>query len=94
MNHTIIILLALIGLAAHFLKKLREAKMAGTQISIRQYYLANPYSSLLSIVFCIGGLVMLWDSVELTKVTAFTLGYMSDSVVAAVMQRHGYADQS
>jgi len=88
MNEIIIVLLALFGLVAHYLKKLIEEKNAtGEIISIKKYYLSNPYTSLSSIVLCVAGIAMLWGSDELTRITAFTLGYMSDSAIGMIMQR-------
>lgn len=87
MNEIIIVLLALLGLVAHFLKKLIEAKQSGNGVTFRQYYLANPYSTLSSVVLCLAGMAMLWGSDELTRVTAFMLGYMADSVISAIIRR-------
>lgn len=88
MESIILIVLALIGLVAHYLKKLIEARNATGQIvSPKSYYLANPYTSLSSLMLCAGGMLMLWGSEELTRVTAFGLGYMADSMISMIMRR-------
>jgi len=87
MESLIIIGLAILGLLSHFIKKVIEAKQAGDPITIKEYYISNPYKSIYSILICAGGIMMLWGSDELTRVTAFTFGYMSDSVVAMMNRK-------
>lgn len=85
----IYILLATLGLIAHFLKKLVEVKNStGRLVRPSDYWLANPYTSLSSIVLCAAGLLMLWGTDELTRMSAFTFGYMADSVINMLMKRH------
>ena len=88
MNELIIVALAICGLLSHFLKKLWDIKQqTGQVISPKVYFIRNPYQSVFSVVMCISGVLMLWGSPELTKVTAFTFGYMSDSVASMIRQR-------
>lgn len=89
MEEVIIVLLSVIGLAAHFAKKLWDIKKAtGQTISIKEYWLGNPYQSAFSVLMCMAGLLMLWGSAELTRTTAFMIGYVADSVSSAIKQRN------
>lgn len=89
MSTAILILLPILGLLAHYLKKFIEVKNAtGEIVSPKVYFADNPYTSLSSVVLCVAGMAMLWGSDELTKVTAFMLGYMSDSAISMIMRRH------
>lgn len=83
----IILSLAILGLISHFLKKMIELKKLGIKITVKQYYFEHPLESISSIVLCFAGILMLWGSDELTRITAFTFGFMSDSVVAMVLKR-------
>jgi len=87
MEALIIILLALLGLLSHFLKKMVELKKSGIKVTFKSYYYDNPLESISTIVLCFAGILMLWGTAELTRITAFTFGFMSDSIIAMVMKR-------
>lgn len=86
----IIIALTVCGLFLHFLKKVKEMGKAGTPITLHQYYVKNFDSTIFSVVACAAVLLVLWGSPELTKVTALTIGYVSDSALGAFVKRSGF----
>jgi len=78
----------LYGLATHFLKALSQIKTGtGQFISPRVYYLSNPYQTILSVVGAVAGFSLLYGTDELTKASAFMMGYMADSAVDVIGQR-------
>lgn len=80
MDTAILVLLLILGLASHLLKKVvAEVRAGNRDISIRSYWLENPYPTALGIVGAVTGFVLLYDTPELTKLTAWGLGYMCDS---------------
>lgn len=87
MNDIILVLLLLGGMASHFLKKLIEARQSGNDFDLIQYFKANPYQTALSIISGFVGFFALYGTAELTRVTAFGLGYMCNSVADIVGER-------
>ena len=75
------------GQLLHVLKKVKELEERTPEVTIRKYVLRHKYGVLFSLV---GGLVayaMLFEMGELSAVTAFMAGYMSDSLIDAAASR-------
>ena len=89
MEHFIIVLLAILGLVTHFLKKVIEDRENNPTETLKNYYTKNPYQTAMSIAACVVGMLALWGTDDMTRTTAFMLGYMSDSAVAIIKKRTG-----
>lgn len=76
-----------LGLASHFLKDLIRLAAEGNMLTLRQYWLKNPYQTVLSIIGAIVGYVALGSSGQLTALTAFGAGYMANSVADLIGKR-------
>lgn len=87
MNDIILVLLLICGMASHFLKKVVEARANGEIITLRRYFADHPYQTVLSVVSGLVGFFALYGTAELTKVTAFGLGYMCNSVADVIGSR-------
>ena len=75
------------GQVLHILKKVKELEERTPEVTIRKYVLRHKYGVLFSLV---GGLVayaMLYEMGELSAVSAFMAGYMSDSLIDAAASR-------
>lgn len=75
------------GQVLHILKKVKELEERNPRITIRRYVRRHVYGVLFSLV---GGLVayaMLFEMNELSAVSAFMAGYMSDSLIDAAASR-------
>lgn len=92
------VMMLIYGLAAHFLKALGQIKKnTGVLITPRQYYLSNPYQTALAFIGSIVGYAIFIPDIDnpapdvarVILATAFTIGYMADSVVDMVGQRSG-----
>lgn len=77
----------LAGMLAHFLKKVIEERRAGRLVTLKAYWLANPYATAFSVLGAVAGFVALAGTAELTKLTAFGLGYACDSAASMVGER-------
>lgn len=73
--------LAALGLTVHLLKKLKEANTSGVRITALEYVKDNPYHSVLSVIGAVLGLVLIEQQGMLNPVTAFSCGYMGNSMV-------------
>lgn len=76
-----------LGQVLHILKKVKELEERNPRITIRKYVRRHAYGVLFSLV---GGLVayaMLFEMNELSAVSAFMAGYMSDSLIDAAASR-------
>lgn len=74
-------MMMLYGLATHYLKALAEiTRIEGKVIAPVTYWKKYPYHTALSLVGAFAGFGALYDTNELTSLTAFGLGYISDSV--------------
>lgn len=85
----LLIVLLLLGLATHFLKRVVEERAAGRIISLRTYWVEHPYHSALAVASAVAGFVLLYGTAELTRITAWGLGYMADSAAGMLGKRAG-----
>jgi hypothetical protein len=83
-------ILLLLGLATHFIKTFAQIKNnTGRNVKFRTYYLSNPYQTLLCIIGALAGYAVFAGMNELTKLNAFMIGYMADSMMDILGQRSG-----
>lgn len=79
------------GMLMYYLKKVIESariyRKAGQQVSLLSYWKDHPYQSAFSVVSALAGFAALYGTDELTKLTAFGLGYMSESVTGVLGKR-------
>lgn len=74
------------GIVTHFLKELISVKKAtGQFITLRQYWIENPYQSMFSIIGALIGFVFLNESNQLNAISAFSFGYLSDSIIESIV---------
>ena len=81
------VLMLLCGLASHFLKDLIRVKSEKGKISIKKYWMDNPYQNLLCVVGAVAGYVALESTGQLTVVTSFGVGYVANSVADMIGKR-------
>lgn len=75
------------GQLLHILKRVKEIEERNPKITIRRYFKRKPYAITFALI---GGLVayaMLYEMNELSAVSAFMAGYMSDSLIDAAASR-------
>ena len=85
---TTFIMMALAGLLGHFLKDLIAIQVRTKKVpNLIEYFKQYPYHTLLCFLSVPAGLAGLHELGELTKVTAFCVGYMSNSVVDVLGKR-------
>lgn len=70
----------LLGIAAHFLKAIIQAKKAGAYDGAWTYWTRHRASSYLAIVCALAGFVGLYSAGRLDALTAFGVGFMANSV--------------
>lgn len=87
MNDIILILLLIGGMASHFLKKLIETRNSGDDVDLIHYFKATPYQTALAVISGFVGFFALYGTAELTRMTAFGIGYMCNSVVDVLGKR-------
>ena len=83
----IVLLMAFLGLATHFLKAMMEIKLSKADITFSEYWKTKPYQSLLSVIGCIVGYISLDSMGQLTSLTAFGVGYMANSMADIIGSR-------
>lgn len=79
------------GMLMHYLKKVIESariyRKTGQKLSLIRYWKDYPYRSAFSVISALAGFAALYGTEELTKLTAFGLGYMSESVTSVMGKR-------
>lgn len=75
------------GMLLHVLKNLRDLERAGTPQTFRQYTSRFPYSTGFSVLAGVVAYGFLYSSGQLNVASAFTAGYMADSIVNAFTNR-------
>lgn len=83
------ITMAVCGLLTHFLKDVVRIRAEKDKISLHQYWTMYPYQTMLSVIGAIVGVVALQEMNQLTSLTAFGAGYMSNSVADIIGKRTG-----
>lgn len=87
METAILILLLLAGQACHFLKKVIEDRRNGSTVTLYGYWVQNPYHTAISVIASAAAFLLLYDTPELTRATAWAIGYMGDSVAGMIGKR-------
>lgn len=78
------------GLLTHFLKAFAQIKHnTGKNICFYNYYSDNPSQTILCFVGALAGYALLDGTQELTKASAFMMGFLADSAVDVIGQRSG-----
>lgn len=70
----------LFGILMHYIKKVIEQRATNSEITLRTYWYKYPYKSIFSILSALAGFGALYGTDELTRLTAFSIGYMADSI--------------
>jgi hypothetical protein len=81
------LLMVLCGLLVHFLKDLVRLKAEGAFLTPLQYWRKYPYQTLFCVIGAVVGVVALNEAQQLTPITAFAVGYMSNSVADMIGKR-------
>ena len=82
------LVLALCGLALHFLKEMKRIRAeSGRLIGPKEYFMQYPYQTTISMVSMFVALAVLHDANNLTTVTALGAGYISDSLADVIGKR-------
>lgn len=81
------ILMTVLGVLTHFLKKLLNLKKSGNEVSPLEYWKLYPYQTTMSLVGAVVGYFFLVEAGQLSIATAYAIGYMSDSVSDVVGER-------
>lgn len=77
-----------LGLASHYLKELaRITKEDGKPPHPSHYWINYPYQSILSVTGSLAGFIMLYESGQISALTAFGIGYMADSAADIIGKR-------
>jgi uncharacterized BrkB/YihY/UPF0761 family membrane protein len=79
--------LLLLGVFTHFLKRVVEEWKQGNKVTIRAYFINYPYHTALSITASLTGFFLLYGTADMTRVVAWALGYMGDSVAEVIGSR-------
>jgi len=72
--------LAALGIALHFLKKVMEARNTTKTVNLKGYWKDNPYASAISILGTAVGFIIFWRLGYMNDVVAFGTGYMGNSL--------------
>ena len=70
----------LYGILMHYVKRVMEEREKDSDITLSSYWYKYPYKSIFSLLGAFAGFGALYGTEELTKLTAFGIGYMSDSM--------------
>jgi len=81
------IVLVVCGLLTHVLLDLVKLKRDGKPVSFWQYLKDQPYQTALSVIGCVAGYIVLNSIGELTLMTAYGLGTMSNLVAEKLGQK-------
>ncbi len=73
------VFLAIVGIFAHFLKKLAEGNRAGKDLRWGSYWADHPYEVGLSIVGTVILFAIAWEMEELGVISAVMSGYVGNS---------------
>ena len=75
------------GLLSHYLKKMSEAVISDEKVTPVKYWSRNPYQTLLCAIGAVVGYAALIETHQLTGLTAFGVGYMSNSIADIIGAR-------
>lgn len=88
------LILLFAGIGFNFLLKLAALEAAGQIVSLRDYFAARPYSSLVMVVGSVLLLLLLQSLEQLTYATAILLGIAADASAAKLKARADAVAQS
>lgn len=93
LNVWLIVLTTILGLVAHFAKKVYEIRAgiedlkARAKVTLGWYLKANPYLAVLSLIGAFMGCLMLYSMDSLNAIGSFGVGWMANSALEAVNSR-------
>lgn len=83
--------MAVLGHLIHLLKKVVEARASGQRIGLIEYIKERPYRTAMGMAGSAAAMGYLFDSGDVTAMTALGIGYMADSGLAMLGKREGRA---
>lgn len=81
------VLMAILGHAVHLLKKTVEARRAGSTQGLMAFIRGRPYRTALGVCASAAAMGWLFESGEVTAMSAFLIGYAADSAMALMDKR-------
>lgn len=81
------VMMAMLGHLIHLLKKVVELRASGEQIGLVGFVQSRPYRTALGIAGSAAAMGYLFDSGDVTAMTALGFGYMADSGLSMLNQR-------
>ncbi|MCZ0926447.1 hypothetical protein L0636_00910 [Halomonas janggokensis] len=73
------IMMAVLGHLVHLLKKVVELRASGERVGVVSFIRSRPYRTALGVAGSAAAMGYLFDSGDVTAMTAFGFGYMADS---------------
>lgn len=81
------IAMAILGHLIHLLKKVVEIRASGKRVGLVEFVKGRPYRTALGMAGSAAAMGYLFDSGEVTAMTALGIGYMADSGLAMLSNR-------
>lgn len=78
------VVMAILGHLTHLVKKVTEARQDGATDGLITYVCGRPYRTALGVLASAAAMGWLVESGQVTAMTAFGIGYMSDSALALI----------
>ena len=82
-DHIFPVLALLLGYVVHILKKVIQQRQSNKAFSLKDYLLAWPYQSIVSLIMSVGGYFGLLATGELSAASAFLMGVTANSLAGA-----------
>lgn len=83
------VMMAALGHLVHLLKKVVELRASGEEVGLLGFVRSRPYRTALGMAGSAAAMGYLFDSGDVTAMTAFGFGYMADSGLAMLESRGG-----
>ena len=80
MEHLLIALATIAGIAGHILKKLIQRRESDKTLSLKQYLTANPYKTMMVVFYAGGAVAGLYMTDTATYYTALLAGFSANSL--------------
>lgn len=81
------IALLVVGIAAHWIKKLIESRQSGDKVGPIEAFKERPYHVLKVTLVALAGGIALFEMGQLNAISALLFGYFADSAPAALKRR-------
>lgn len=81
--------MAVLGHLVHLLKKVVELRASGEEVGLIGFVRSRPYRTALGVAGSAAAMGYLFDSGNVTAMTAFGFGYMADSGLSMLNLREG-----